>query len=296
MLVIMQANADETAIQNVVNLIHQQGLQEHISRGKEHTIIGAVGDERVFNPTEIERLPQVEKAIRVMNDWRIISREAWAEDTIITIRGKQFGGKHPQIIAYQSHYHTSTLLSNNQHTVLLDPFYITDNPYTANQYNSEASIAQQLQHIITQHHQNNQIVAIRVRDSRHIQAALNAQADLIYLGGELLSNRYILHETGNLNIPVIICKDTHHSVRDWLVAAEQIVLKGNQHIILGEAGTLHLHNTTPRLDVDAIAAAKQLSHLPILANISGLSHRYMNQNTLLQLAQAAGANIIVVER
>lgn len=83
-------------------------------------------------------------------------------------------------------------------------------------------------------------------------------------------------------------------MRDWLVAAEQIVLRGNQHVILGEAGTLNLHSAQLRLDVDAIAQARQLSHLPVLADISQLAHRYMPKETLIALARAAGANIVVV--
>ena len=127
----------------------------------------------------------------------------------------------------------------------------------------------------------------------HIQAALNAEADLLYLGGELINNRYLLHELGSLNVPVVVCKDIHHTVRDWLIAAEQIALRGNQHILLGEAGTLSLHSAPARLDVEAIAQAKQQSHLPVLANISTLAHRHMPVATLRRLAIAAGADVII---
>ena len=45
-----------------------------------------------------------------------------------------------------------------------------------------------------------------------------------------------LDEVGRLNTPVVLCKDKHHRVDDWLVAAEHIALRGNSHIMLGEAG------------------------------------------------------------
>lgn len=48
MIIVMQPHASEDAVQNVVQFIRAQGLTEHLSRGTEHTIIGAVGDERVF--------------------------------------------------------------------------------------------------------------------------------------------------------------------------------------------------------------------------------------------------------
>ena len=89
MIIVMQPHASETAVQNVVQFIRAQGLTEHLSRGTEHTIIGAVGDERVFDPAQIEALPEVERAIRIMQDWRIISREAWA-----TTRKSSFAASH----------------------------------------------------------------------------------------------------------------------------------------------------------------------------------------------------------
>lgn len=313
MIIVMQPHADETAIEQVIQTIRARGLSEHISRGTEHVIIGAVGDERVFDEAEFERLPQVQKAMRIMNDWRMISREAWADNTTFTIRGIAFGGEQTQFMQALPSDTTAfrqpsvpipdftnqsasnfAELPETTNSVLLDPFFIPDNPYAHSGSLKDEEIAEQLIQEITSQHKQNRAVAVRVRDSLHIQAALNAQADLLYLGGEMLTNRHLLHEIGSLNVPTILCKATHHSVRDWLVAAEQIVLRGNQLVILGEAGTLNLHSAYLRLDVDAIAAAKKLSHLPVLANISHLAHRQMDKDTLLRLAQAAGADIIVI--
>lgn len=286
MIIVMQTHADEAAIARVVDTIRQRGLHEHISRGTEHTIIGAMGDERVFDAAEFERLPQVERAIKIMHDWRIISREAWAEDTRIVIRGVAFGGGDVQLVHSQPQPESKM--------VLLDPFYAPTNPYAVSGSLNDKEIARQLVMQISQHHQQNQVVFVRIRDSSQLDYALLAQADALYLGGELLGNPHILQSVGCLNTPVVACKDAHHSVRDWLMAAEKIVLRGNQHVILGEAGSLQFNSPHWRLDVDAIAAAKQLSHLPILANISQLAHRNMPHATLLALAQAAGADVIVV--
>ena len=134
---------------------------------------------------------------------------------------------------------------------------------------------------------------VRIRDSAHIAAALDHKADMLYLGGEVLANRRLLQEIGSLNIPAVVCKAAHHSVRDWLVAAEQVVLQGNRHIILGDAGTLSWHNEHLRLDIDALVAAKKLSHLPVLADISRLAHRHMDKDTLRALACAAGVDALI---
>lgn len=294
MIIVMQPNADESAIERVIEHIRSQGLTEHISRGKEHVIIGVIGDEYALKSAEFERLDQVQKAIRIMHDWRMISREALDKDTFIRVRGHVFGGEHQQLMYAFSGSLKNATLPENSHSVLLDPFYVSDQPYalsgSLNLKHAENQLIDELSYL----HQNQYIAAVRVRDTCHIQAALKAQADMLYLGGELLHNHYLLHEIGSLNMPVIVCKAKHHCVRDWLVAAEQIVLRGNQHIILGEAGSINIHSNHLRLDVEAIAEAKVLTHLPVLANISQLAHRTLSKEILLQLAKAAGADVVVL--
>ncbi|MCD0228851.1 hypothetical protein LN378_28905, partial [Enterobacter hormaechei subsp. steigerwaltii] len=100
-------------------------------------------------------------------------------------------------------------------------------------------------------------VLVRVRNVRHVEAALNAGADILYLGGGLMSDLAVLNEAGNLNIPLVLCKDKHHSAEDWLNAAEYVVSRGNRHLILGESGVLsHTKDHPYRLDVESIVKVR----------------------------------------
>lgn len=288
MIIVMQRQATETQINQVIQLIRQRGLTEHISRGKERTIIGAVGDERVFQPRELEALRGVEKAMRVVQDWRIISREIQVENTVITVRGLKFGEKQSQIVSTLTDYNLPS-----SDSIFIDPFYQCASPYSVLQHNNQQQM-HTMQEQVTLAHQAGKPVWLRIRDVRQLEPALQVEADIIYLGGELMTNRALLNEVGRLNIPVVLCKDKHHQVDDWLLAAEHIALSGNHHLMLGEAGTLSLDRSAPyRLDIEAIVKAKSISHLPIVANISHLVHAYMDKTTLLSLAQAAGAHIII---
>ena len=151
-----------------------------------------------------------------------------------------------------------------------------------------------MQQVLQRSHAMGKPVLVRVRDVRQIQPALAAQADVLFLGGELMANRSLQDEVGRLNTPVVLCKDKHHLFNEWLVAAEHIALKGNHQIILGESGTLSFEpDHQYRLDVDAIVRVRQLSHLPVLANIIRLWHNDMPQPILHRLAVAAGANAVV---
>ncbi|STZ75387.1 chorismate mutase [Bergeriella denitrificans] len=288
MIIVMQKQAGEAAVARVVDFIRSRGLQEHISRGEERTIIGAVGDERVFSPNDLENLPEVERVVRVLNDWKIISRESRAEDSVIQVRGVAFGGSGMLDIA------ADEARAASADAVFLDPFYLSVRPYAEVDTSSEKGQILQMRAQVARLHEAGKPVLVRIRDVRQIEAALDAEADILYLGGELMSNRALQDEVGRLNTPVVLCKDKHHRADDWLVAAEHIALRGNRHIILGEAGTLSFEpEHTYRLDVDAIVRVRRVTHLPVIANITRLWHNDMPQEVLYRLAQASGVNGVV---
>ncbi|ATD65457.1 chorismate mutase [Neisseria weixii] len=286
MIIVMQKQASVEAVARVIECIRSRGLQEHVSQGEERTIIGAVGDERVFHPNELERLPEVERAIRVLNDWKIISREAQLQDSRISVRGVVFGGEKMLDIALG--------FKADADAVFIDPFFMSARPYADVDNSSEKAQIIAMQQEIEHIHESGKPVLVRIRDVRQIKSALAAQADILYLGGELMSNRALQDEVGRLNTPLVLCKDKHHRVDDWLVAAEHIALRGNHHIILGEAGTLSFEpEHTYRLDVDAIVRVRKVTHLPVIANITGLWHSDMPQEVLYRLSVASGANGVV---
>ncbi|WP_066566758.1 chorismate mutase [Snodgrassella sp. CFCC 13594] len=292
MIIVMQRQASEADIKQVIEVIRSRGLTEHISRGAERTIIGAVGDERVFVPRELEALPGVEKAMRVVQDWRIISRETQAQDTIITARGIAFGGHATQII-----YPVKNNRLPESPVVFMDPYYRNDTPYAPNPQDNNAARDRELNQLIHTAHTANQAAVVRIRDVRQLESVLAATADILYLGGEQLANRSLRDEVGRLNVPVIVCKDKHHQIDDWLIAAEHIAIKGNHHIMLGEAGTLSLDRNAPyRLDIEAIVKAKRISHLPVVTNILRLHHAYLPESVLLALSQAAGADAVIMHQ
>ena len=284
MIIVMQPHAEEQAIKAVIEHIRAAGLHEHVSVGAERVIIGAVGDERVLDVAVLEQLPQVERAVRIVHDWRIISREAQPQNSVYVSRGVALGQEVLSI-------HMKRPV--NAAVAYLDPFYVPNNPYQAGVQSEEQEL-RVLPAAVAVHHQQNQPVMVRVRDLRQLDGVLLAGADIVYLGGEWLESRSMQQEIGRLNLPVVVCKDKHHTLEQWLVAAERVAMYGNHQIVLGEAGTLSINHRHPyRLDVEAIAEAVKHSHLPVLANVARLGNCLLSQAQLSQLAEVAGARIIL---
>ena len=283
MIIVMERNAAAEAVAAVVETIRGRGLREHVSHGEERTVIGAVGDERLFDAEELERLPQVERVIRVLNDWKIISRESCPDDRQIKIRGAVFGGGRLLDIA------ADAARAEQADAWLADPFYSGGHIYAPTDGGSEKLRLAQLRLDAARLHDAGKPVLVRIRDVRQIDAVLDAGADVLYLGGELMGNRMLADEIGRLNTPLVLCKDRHHRVADWLAAAEYIALRGNSHIILGETGTLSFDAEHPvRLDIEAVAKVRRLSSLPVIADITRLWHKDMPETLLKRLAAAAG--------
>ncbi|MDO5059847.1 MAG: chorismate mutase, partial [Neisseria sp.] len=158
MIIVMKRQAQAADVAAVVDFIRSKGLQEHVSVGKERTIIGAVGDERVFLPHELERLPQVERAMRVLHDWRIISRETQNENSVITVRGVAFGGGKVLNIGRNPDS------SADCDAVYLDPFFVGNNPYAAAERPSEKAQIKAMNEAVAKVHAAGKPVLLRLRD------------------------------------------------------------------------------------------------------------------------------------
>lgn len=285
MIIVMQPQASAEAIEQVVHYLHRAGLREHISVGAERVIIGAVGDERVLDARSLEQLPQVERAVRIVHDWRIISREAQPHNSVYVSLGVRLG---------QEVVHLDVKRPENSAVVYLDPFYVPHNPYQAQSLISETQLNRQLTERVLSWRQQNKPVMVRVRDLRQLEGVLAAQADMIYVGGEWLESRAMQQEIGRLNVPVVVCKDKHHTLEQWLVAAERVAMHGNHQLILGETGTLNIQSKQSyRLDIEAIAQAFKHTHLPVLANVTRLGYGVLSQAQLGQLAVVAGAKMVL---
>ena len=98
MLIIMNANATDEQIQNVVSFIKRKNFDAHVSKGEVQTVIGAVGG-KIIDPRDIELLDGVKEVIRITSSYKLAGRQFKPEDTIIEVNGVKFGGDNIGLIA-----------------------------------------------------------------------------------------------------------------------------------------------------------------------------------------------------
>ena len=90
---------------------------------------------------------------------------------------------------------------------------------------------------------------------------ISETADILQIGTRNMQNYPLLTACARSGKPIMIKRGFGCSLRDWLGAAEYILLEGNTKVILCERGvvTPHTHRETSRflLDLQVIPAAKR---------------------------------------
>ena len=124
-------------------------------------------------------------------------------------------------------------------------------------------------------------------------------ADIIQIGSRNMQNYPFITACAKTNKPIMLKRHYGSSLRDWLGAAEYILVEGNEKVILCERGVSvpHTHRSTSRflLDLQVIPAAKEVTHLPIIADPSHATFWRPWVKSMALASVAAGVDGIMLE-
>ena len=121
-------------------------------------------------------------------------------------------------------------------------------------------------------------------------------ADVFQVGSRNAKNYQFLKELGETDKPILLKRGMSSTVNEWLLAAEYILLGGNENVILCERG-IRTFDTSLRntMDIAAIPLVKELSHLPVIADPSQGTGKRSLVTPLSLAAIAAGADGLMIE-
>ncbi|QBJ79655.1 3-deoxy-7-phosphoheptulonate synthase [Aquitalea sp. USM4] len=299
MIIVMNRFAQDEHIQAVVDKIRAAGLSEHVSRGTERTIIGAVGDERVFSPDAFALLPGVERAMRVVKEYRIVSREVHPADSVVQVRGLSIGGLAIHVIAGPAAVETPEQMALSAQMVrqhggkLLrgGAFKPRTSPYAFQGVGVEGlDILQQ------EARRQGLPMVSELLDVRLLDTFLEHDVDVIEIGARNMQNVGLLKEVGRINKPVILKRGPSSSLSEWLMAAEYIAAGGNHNIIFCERGVRSFETSYRNmLDLSAISVMKRETHLPVMVDPSHAAGKAWMVASLARAALAAGADGLMLD-
>jgi len=141
-------------------------------------------------------------------------------------------------------------------------------------------------------------VVTEVMDPRLVDL-VSEYADILQIGARNMQNFPLLNEVARVKKPVLLKRHFGCSLRDWLGAAEYILHGGNPDVILCERGIAapHTHQPTARfiVDLQAVPAVHEFTHLPIIVDPSHSTFRRKYVAPIARASVAAGADGIILD-
>jgi 3-deoxy-7-phosphoheptulonate synthase len=132
-------------------------------------------------------------------------------------------------------------------------------------------------------------------DTRDVELVAR-YVDILQVGARNMQNFNLLKEVGSTKKPVLLKRGLSSTIKELLMSAEYIAASGNLNIILCERGIRTFEDYTRNtLDISAIPAVKQLSHLPVIVDPSHAAGKWGLVPALSKAAIAAGADGLIIE-
>lgn len=298
MIIVMKTNAPQSSIDNVVRIIEAKGLEAHLSRGKEVTIIGVVGDKSKLQTENLEIAPDVDKIVPVTESYKLSNKKFHPEPSIIKVGNTQIGGDTLTIMAGPCAVETEKQLLSIAHAVKAAGATIVRGgaykPRTS-PYSFQGLEEEGLRYMQKAREETGLATICEVTSLDAINAAVK-YVDMIQIGARNMQNFYLLKEAGKSGLPVLLKRGLAATIDEWLNAAEYIIAEGNPNVVLCERGIRTFETTTRNtLDISAVPVIKEKSHLPIIVDPSHATGVRAYVKPLAKSAIAAGADGLMIE-
>jgi 3-deoxy-7-phosphoheptulonate synthase len=121
-------------------------------------------------------------------------------------------------------------------------------------------------------------------------------ADMLQIGSRNMQNFELLKAVGQAGKPVLLKRGLSATIEEFVMAAEYILAHGNPNVVLCERGIRSFDPFTRNvLDLGAVVALRQLTHLPVIVDPSHAAGKRELVADLARAAIACGADGLIVE-
>lgn len=298
MIIVMKPDATKENIQKVEERLQQVGLKAHLSTGEDRTIIGVIGDRKKIANLEVSMLEGVEKTVRITEKYKLVSRHFHPEDTIIDVDGVKIGGKEVVVMAGPCSVESIEQLREAAKAVKAGGAKFLRGgafkPRTS-PYDFQGLAEEGLKMLREVADEEGLKVVTEIVDKDDIEL-VGKYADIYQVGARNMQNFQLLKALGKAKKPVMLKRGLAATISEWLNAAEYIMAGGNEQVIFCERG-IRTYETFTRntLDLSAVAAIKELSHLPIIVDPSHGTGRWEMVRPMARAAVAAGCDGLIIE-
>ena len=302
----MNPDAREENIMAVVKAIESVGLTAKIMEGAQQKIVGVIGDKTRMGSLAVEAMEGVEQTVAISKSYKLASREFHPANTVVDVDGVKIGDGNVVVMAGPCAVESreqlleaakivkaggAQFLRGGAYKPRTSPYSFQGLENKGLEYLAEEGL-KMLREVADEVGLNVVTEIVNINDLDMICK----YADMLQIGARNMQNFQLLKEVGHTNKPVLLKRGLSATISEWLNAAEYIASGGNYNIVLCERG-IRTYETFTRntLDLSAVAAVKELSHLPIIVDPSHGTGRWQMVRPMARAAIAAGADGLMIE-
>jgi 3-deoxy-7-phosphoheptulonate synthase len=299
MVINMAPGSTEAELQHVIDRVKECGFQPHVTRGSERAIVAAVGSGGSRAALEaLKAAPGVEDVVPIAHPFKLVSRQTRPERTRVVVGGVTIGGEDAVVIAGPCSVESEDQILSTAHGVrAAGASLLRGGAYKprTSPYDFQGLGLEALELLGEARRQTGLPVVTEVMSTNDIQL-ISEYADMLQVGARNMQNYDLLRQLSKSSKPVLLKRGPSATIKEWLLAAEYLLAGGNQNVVLCERGIKTFETETRNtLDLAAVALARELSHLPVIADPSHGTGRRDLIAPASRAALAIGADGLIIE-
>ena len=298
MIIVLKPHSTEETITRVENMVKNRGLDTHIVRGTEMTIIGCIGDTTLIDPRLFEVDSSVDKVMHVQEPYKLANRAFHPEDSVIDVSGVKIGGGHMGLIAGPCSVESfdqvleiaKAAKAAGANLLRGGAFKPRTSPYSFQGLGLDGL------EILCQVKQEVGLPIVTELMSPEYLEIFDEKVDLIQIGARNMQNYDLLKQLGQTKRPILLKRGLNATYEEWMMSAEYIMASGNPNVILCERGIRTFETYTRNtLDLQSIPVVRKLSHLPVVVDPSHAGGKWWLVDPMAKASVAAGADGLIIE-
>ena len=297
MIIIPKKDYDAAQLENLIAWLKDRGLEVHISKGENLTVIGLIGDTSKVDIDLIRSLDVVEDVKRIQEPFKNANRKFHPQDTVVNIGGVKIGGGNFQFIAGPCSVESENQIIGIAKAVkaagakllrggALKP---RTSPYAFQGLRGEG-----IRLLLEAKKETGLPIVTEIMDIS--QLPLFEEVDVLQVGARNMQNFELLKELGRTEKPILLKRGMSSTLQELVMSAEYIMAGGNENVILCERGIRTFETSTRNtLDLCAIPVLKSMTHLPVVVDPSHATGYAKYVRPMSLAAAAAGADGLIIE-
>lgn len=294
----MKVGATPEQVEGACAAVRNLGYQPHPIPGAMRVAIGITGNKGSLDPAVFTSLDGVSDAVPVSQPYKLVSREVKPEPTVVQIGPVTIGGgsfcvmagpcsveNREQVLSTADH-----VKAHGAHLLRGGAFKPRTSPYEFQGLREEG-----LKLLAEARDRTGMPVITEVKDTESLDLVCR-YADVLQIGARNMQNYSLLERVGDQGKPVMLKRGLSSTVKEWLMAAEYIVSRGNRNVILCERGIRTFETETRNtLDLGIVPLLRDKTHLPIIIDPSHGTGYAKGVTPMARAAAATGVDGVMVE-